>query len=65
MKKVGLISAAIYLGSAAVLGLLVFVFTLWGDYTLTDRSGAAAWTFILATIILMPIVIPAVRKRLG
>jgi len=61
----GLISAFIYLGIALLASGIFFAVTIAGDYTWVARAGGAVWIFLLATIILMPIVIPAVRKRLG
>ena len=63
--KPGLISAFIYLGVALVASGIFLAVTIAGHYTWVARAGGAAWIFLLATIILMPIVIPAVRKRLG
>lgn len=39
--------------------------TLSGDYTWVARIGGAAWVFLLAMIILMPIVTPQVKRRIG
>jgi hypothetical protein len=64
MKNVNLISALIYTGiSLAAAGLFILA-TLAGHYTAVDRFGGAAWVFLLCMIILMPVVIPLVRKRL-
>jgi len=59
------VSAFIYVGiSLAAAGTFLGVTTA-RDYTWVARAGGAAWIFLLSTIILMPLVIPAVRKRLG
>ena len=63
--KPALISAFIYLGISTVASGIFLAVTIVGDYSWVARAGGAAWIFLLATIILMPIVIPAVRKRLG
>ncbi len=64
MKNVNVVSAAFYMGISAIVALLVFTGTLFGHYTTVDRAGAAIWVFLLSSIILMPIVIPAVKKRM-
>ena len=67
MKKLtpGWVSAIIYIGiSLATAGIFLGVTTA-RDYTWVARAGGAAWIFLLSTIILMPLVIPAVRRRLG
>jgi hypothetical protein len=43
---------------------LFIVATLGGNYTTVDRFGGAAWVFLLSMIILMPVIIPLVRKRM-
>ena len=63
MKKTGTISAIIYLGIAILLGILFFVGTFTGNYTLIERIGGAFWVFLLSTIILMPIVIPWIKRK--
>jgi len=60
-----LVSAFIYLSVSLVASGIFLAVTIVGDYTWVARAGGAVWIFLLATIILMPIVIPAVRKRLG
>ncbi len=64
MRGVGLVSALIYTGISLVLAGLFFIITLLGDYTWVARIGGAAWVFLLAMIILMPLVTPRVKKRL-
>ncbi len=65
-RNVGLISAVIYTGITLVVVVLFLVGTaLTGKYTLVERAGGAAWVFLLSMIILMPIIIPWVKKRLG
>ena len=64
MKNINVISAVIYLGSAVILaGLFVLGSSLLGDFNLVDKIGGAVWVFILSTIILMPIVIPLVKRK--
>jgi len=64
MKRVNIVSAVIYLGVALLLAGLFLIGTITGNLTAVDRIGGAIWVFILSTIILMPIVIPLVKKRL-
>lgn len=63
MKNTGLISATIYIGISLLAAGLFIVATLPAQYTNVDRFGGAAWVFILCMIILMPVIIPLVRKR--
>jgi hypothetical protein len=65
MKKANLISATIYIGAAVIISGLFLLGTLGSAYTLVDRIGGALWVFILSTIILMPIVIPFIKKKVG
>jgi len=64
-RKPGFISAFIYLGISTVASGIFLVVTIVGDYSWVARAGGVAWIFLLSNIILMPLVIPAVRKRLG
>ncbi len=64
MKNVNVVSALIYLSLSALLAAAFVLATISGDYTSVDRFGGAAWVFLLSNIILMPVVIPAVKKRL-
>jgi len=65
MKKVNVISAAIYLGTALFLAGMFLLGTAASNFTAVDRIGGAFWVFILSTIILMPIVITMVKKRIN
>jgi hypothetical protein len=65
MKRQSIISAVIYLGISAVIAGLFLLGTINQDYTAFERAGGAIWVFILSNIILMPVVIPAVKKRIG
>ncbi|MEK7777138.1 MAG: hypothetical protein AAB303_00745 [Chloroflexota bacterium] len=65
MKRVGLVSALIYTSlSLLISGIFLWV-TVAGEYTWVASAGGAAWVFGLSMIVLMPVVIPAVKKRLG
>ncbi len=63
-RNVALISAFVYSGISLVVSGLFFIMTLLGSYSWVARVGGAAWVFLLAMIVLMPLVIPAVRKRI-
>jgi len=65
MRKVSIISAAIYVGTALFIAGLFLLGTVPYDLTEVDRIGGAVWVFILSIIILMPIVISQVKKRVN
>ncbi len=65
MKNVGLVSAIGYTGLSLLAGALFVVATLGSKYTAVERFGGAGWVFFLCMIILMPVVTPIVKKRLG
>ena len=65
MKSVGLISAFIYTGISLTAGAIFLIATLAGKYSLVERLGGAGWVFLLSMIILMPIITPLVRRKLG
>ena len=39
--------------------------TLAGEYTPVERIGGVVWVFLLSMIILMPIITPLIKRRLG
>ena len=63
MKNVGLISALIYTGISLTAAGVFLGITLAGDYSWVARIGGTAWVFLLAMIVLMPVVKPLVKKR--
>ena len=65
MKNTGTLSALIYTGTSVVAAGLFLAGTLAGRYTPVERIGGTAWVFLLSMIILMPVVIQQVKKRLG
>ncbi len=65
MKSVGLVSAIIYTGASVVAAVVFLLATLTGTYTIVERVGGTLWVFLLSMIILMPIVTPRVKKKLG
>ncbi len=64
-KRVGLISALVYTSISIAAALIFFGVTVAGDYTWVARAGGSAWVFGLSMIVLMPLVTPLVKKRLG
>jgi hypothetical protein len=64
MKNAALLSALIYSGISLAAAAVFVLATLAGSYTLVERIGGAFWVFLLSMIILMPLVIPAVRRRM-
>ncbi len=63
MKNTGVVSAIIYLGISLSVAGLFFVSTLARSYTIIERVGGSLWIFLLLTIILMPVVIPWVKRK--
>lgn len=61
----GFLSVVIYTGISVVAAGLFLAVTLAGSYTWVARLGGAAWIFLLLMIVLMPIVTPMVKRRLG
>jgi Na+/melibiose symporter-like transporter len=49
--------------SFAVALVFWLVTTFTGEYTPVARWGGAAWIFLLVMIVLMPIVIPRMKRR--
>lgn len=58
-------AALIYTALSLALALLFLVITLVNGNTYTNvaRIGGMIWVFILAMIVTMPIIIPAVKKK--
>jgi hypothetical protein len=57
-------AALIYTGASFVVALAFWLVTTFtGDFTNVARWGGAAWIFLLMMIVLMPIVIPRMRRR--
>ncbi len=64
--RTGRLAALIYTGISLLAALLfVVATTLAGGYPAVARYGGAAWVFVLTMIVLMPFVIPRVRKWRG
>lgn len=51
--------------SLAVSALFVFLSLGVEGLTSVERIGGAAWVYLLALIVLMPIVIPRAKKKYG
>ena len=65
MKSVGFISAVIYTGLSLIAAGLFILATMASKYTTVERFGGAGWVFFLTMIILMPVITPIVKRRLG
>ena len=65
MKNVGLVSAVMYTGGSLAAAFVFLLATLAEEYTAVERIGGTLWVFILSMIILMPIVTPMVKRRVG
>ncbi|MDD5127890.1 MAG: hypothetical protein PHR43_07355 [Dehalococcoidales bacterium] len=62
-KSVGFISAVIYTGiSLAAAGFFLLV-TLLGDYSWVARIGGTCWVFLLAMIVLMPLITSRMKRK--
>jgi hypothetical protein len=65
MKSVSFISKAISVGISVTGAGLFFLFTAADEYTMVERIGGAGWILLLSTIILIPVVTPLMKRRLG
>jgi hypothetical protein len=65
MKNASLVSALLYTAFSLVAAAGFFLATLTGVYTTVERLGGTLWVFILAMIILMPIVTQIAKRKLG
>ncbi len=54
----------IYMAVSAGLAI-IFILLAGGKVTPVERFGGAAWVFLLALIVTMPIFIPWAKKRIG
>jgi hypothetical protein len=64
--RAAIISAAIYAGvSVAASGTFLLVTVLTGEYGWVARVGGSIWVFLLSMIILMPVVIPRVKRKVA
>ena len=59
----GRAGAAIYTGLSLLIAGAFLVLTLLGSYDWVARLGGAGWVFLLSMIVLMPVVIPRMKKR--
>mgnify|MGYP001591094789 CR=1 FL=1 len=64
MKRPEAVSALIYTSISLLTAGTFLAVTVAGDYTWVARLGGAAWVFGLSMIVSMPIVTPAVKKRM-
>jgi hypothetical protein len=64
--RAAIISATIYAGvSVAAAGTFLMITVFTGEYGWVARLGGAVWVFVLSMIILMPVVIPRVKRRVA
>lgn len=60
------LAALVYGGTSLAIALVFLaVTTFTGSYTAVARYGGAVWVFILTMIVLMPLVIPWMKKQCG
>ena len=65
MKSVSFMSKAVSAGISVAGTGFFFVYTAAGEYTMVERIGGAGWVLLLSMIILIPVVTPLMKKRLG
>lgn len=61
--NLSLVSAIIYTGLSLLAATLFLAITWAGEYGWVARIGGAVWVFLLSMIVLMPIVIPLIKKK--
>ena len=59
------VSAVVYTEAAALVASVVFALAIVADYGWVARIGGAGWVFMLAMVVLMPIVPSLLRARAG
>lgn len=65
MTRATFLSALVYTSMSLAAGAAFFASAvLGGDYGWVARLGGAGWVFFLSMIILMPVVIPWMKRRL-
>ncbi|MHB1419492.1 MAG: hypothetical protein ACYCX4_07845 [Bacillota bacterium] len=64
-KKIARVSFLAYTGLSLALVMIFLMATYLngGQYPVVARVGGSVWVFILSMIIMMPIVIPMIKKR--
>jgi len=65
ISGVGFTSALIYTGISLIAVGIFLAITVAGEYTWVARIGGAVWVFMLSMIVLIPVIMPRVKKRLG
>ena len=58
-----LLGALIYTGLSLVAALIFFFLASGEKYPPVARYGGAGWVFLLTLIILMPVIIPRLKKK--
>jgi len=64
-SRAGLISGISYTAASLVIASLFFTISSMKGLDWVARLGGAAWVFMLCMIVLMPIVTPLVKRRMG
>ncbi|MDP2661121.1 MAG: hypothetical protein Q8R28_10375 [Dehalococcoidia bacterium] len=64
-SRAGLLSAIIYTAASLVIASLFFAISAAKGFDWVARLGGGAWVFMLCMIVLMPIVTPLVKSRMG
>jgi len=57
------VSAVVYTAAASLVASVVFALAIVADYDWVARIGGAGWVFMLAMVVLMPIVPSLLRER--
>jgi len=65
MKNASVVSALFYTAFSLIAAAVFFLATLTDVYTTVERLGGTLWVFLLSMIILMPVVTPIVKRKLG
>jgi hypothetical protein len=64
MARATLLSALVYTAASLAAGGVFLAITISsGEYGWVARLGGAGWVFFLSMIILMPVVIPWMKRR--
>lgn len=65
MKNIGFVSTVISASISITVASLFLIGSLGGKYTSVERIGGVGWVVLLSMIILMPVVTPQVKRKLG
>lgn len=62
-KNIATLSALCYTGISLIVAGTFYLLTSFLKHNTVTRYGGAAWVFILTMIIMMPVIIPWIKKR--